>query len=271
MRVEVIPTGNIVARVVNVLPRDTTLTVTCLPQHGVARTIRASLALAEAGFFVIPHLVARQISGVTELRRHLDDLRDSGIRSLFVVGGDGSEQAGPYAAGGALLHEIRQLSGTDFSLGVAAYPEGHPHFDVEEGISLLRRKQELANFAVTQMCFSPQTIARFLGDVREAGIVMPLWLGIPSDVRVHRLLAIGARLGVGTSLRFARRGFARQLLTGGKFDHRAFSRGVDALVREGDPMCEPVGERRAPDAVAGFAGVHLYSFNDFESIGPHQE
>jgi methylenetetrahydrofolate reductase (NADPH) len=42
-RIEIIPSAGIVDLVQELVPRTTTLTMTCLPHHGIERTVRASV------------------------------------------------------------------------------------------------------------------------------------------------------------------------------------------------------------------------------------
>ncbi|GAA3592046.1 methylenetetrahydrofolate reductase [Klugiella xanthotipulae] len=251
MRIEIIPTPGIVDRVAVTFPAHTDITVTCLPQHGITPTVQTAIELAGRDFTAVPHLAARQVGSEAVLHDSLDAFAEAGIRTLFIVGGDGRGTGGPYADGGELLEAVRAHSGAFYELGVAGYPEGHPHFDVAEGIDLLRRKQVLADFAVTQMCFTPDTLVAYLGALRAEGVALPIWLGVPGRVRLHRLLAVAARIGVGASLSFARKGSTRQLLRGGHFDSDAFIARVEA-------------ETDQPERF--FSGLHFYSFNDLDSV-----
>lgn len=269
VRVEIIPTQGIVDRVRDALPTGSTVTVTCLPKHGLEKTVSASLSLADAGFDVIPHLAARQVPSADALASTLDRLGDAGVASLFLIGGDGSGAALPYADGSALLTAVRARAGARFSLGVAAYPDGHPLFGRREGINLLLAKQLEADFAVTQMCFDPAVAAGFLADARDAGVRMPVWLGAPAPVRPSRLIAIGAKIGVATSLSFARKGSTFRLLTGPAFDTAAFVRAVEselAGLGSASGGSRSVELRSLGDAWLSFAGTHVYSFNGLATV-----
>ena len=60
-RIEIIPSTGIVEQVQAMVPLTTTLTMTCLPHHGIEGTMRASVELSALGYTVIPHLAARSI------------------------------------------------------------------------------------------------------------------------------------------------------------------------------------------------------------------
>jgi methylenetetrahydrofolate reductase (NADPH) len=222
------------------------VSVTCLPHHGPARTVEASVELAQAGYQVIPHLAARSIASRDELRRYLDLLEGAGVRELFLVAGDNREPAGPYRWSGQLLEEVAEFSPT-FSAGIAGYPEGHPDLTTLQLLEAMQLKAGRAASVVTQMCFSAQTVSDYVASLRRQGITLPVWIGVPGPIASAKLLAMGARLGVGRSLKLARRtGLARALRPGASFNSPALIRNILAAVA-GDP---------------GIAGVHIYTFND---------
>jgi len=248
VRTEIIPAEGVAARVAAALPQSATVTVTCLPRDGIRKTVDLAVELAGLGYDVMPHLAARQIGGETELRELLARLDGSGITSLFVVGGDGGTRGAGFHTGGELLQSIRDMTGQRFGLGVAGYPEGHPSMSIDAALDVLARKQALADHVVTQMCFDTAPLIDYLRLLRTAGITLPVWFGVPGPVRLRRLLEVAARIGVGPSLSFARKGHNLKLLGSGSFDSGAFRDRLDRAAR-----------------VAGFpfAGFHVYSFNDF--------
>src|SRR3978361_2080058 len=87
-RFEVLPTGSIEDKVLAHVPLETTVTVTASPAKG----IEATLALAERrprhGYSAVPHLAARMVSGRTELSEISERMREAGVRTVFVPGGD---------------------------------------------------------------------------------------------------------------------------------------------------------------------------------------
>ena len=253
MRIEIIPTPDITAQVLSVLPRSATLTVTCLPRDGVRKTVDVAIELASLGYDVVPHLAARQISGEKQLRELLNRLDDAGTTSLFVIGGDGASTSGSFRSGGDLLRAIRDITGLRFTLGVAGYPEGHPAMSIDETVGVLEQKQALADHVVTQLCFDTASLISYLRLLDTVGITLPVWLGVPGTIRLRRLLAIAAKIGVGPSLSFARKGQNLRLMSAANFDSGSFRERLTSSAR---------------DAGVPFAGFHLYSFNDFGSPLP---
>ena len=251
--IEVVPAGGLVARLRDRLPGSAVLAVTCLPQHGPARTVDTAVELADAGYTAVPHLAARSVTSRRELAGYVSRFRDAGITDVFVVGGDAGEQAGPYAWSGGLLEDLAELGGGSLRLGVSAYPEGHPDTAPDVLAEDLRSKQELASWCVTQLCFSPETLAGFPARLRADGVTLPVWAGVPGPVHMTKLLTLAGRIGVGSSLGFLRRSAGgartgsavRQLLSSAAYDPSPLVRAIEG---------------------AGYAGLHVYSFNDLAGL-----
>lgn len=247
IRLEVTPSESIVERIqANVAP-GATLTVTSLPLHGPSRTLAVSERLVELGYVVVPHFAARSIAGRSQLEDLLDRTTQAGIDEVLAIGGDARQAAGPYTWAGALVEEIRELA-PSLRIGIAGYPEGHPRFGAGELLDALHAKERFAAKIVTQLCFSPRAIERWLEEIRQRGIALPVVLGIPGAVERARLLRIAAQIGVGTTTSFVRGNLrvAARLVA-----HRAYR--PEPLLRTLDPLA------RRDDL--GVAGIHIYTFN----------
>lgn len=247
-RIEIIPSAGIVEQVQAAVPLTTTLTVTCLPHHGLERTMRTAVELSMLGYTVIPHLAARSVPGRAQLTDTLRDCDVAGINEVFVIGGDRKDPAGPYEAALQLLEDIAQYTGGRMRAGVAGYPEGHPSVAALDLIDALQEKQHLATSVVTQMCFSAPKILDFAALLRREGVDLPVWAGVAGSVPRTKLVNLATQIGVGNSLKFlSRKGpLARKLLSGDRYS-------PNSLVTE--LQSQP-----------GLAGIHLYSFNNLEAV-----
>lgn len=249
IRLEVVPSADLLTQLPVAFDTTGSVSVTCLPHHGPARTVAASVNLARLGYHTVPHLAARSITGEAELHSLLLQLQEAGVSELFLVAGDRRTPAGPYSWSGELLEAVNAHS-PGFSIGIAGYPEGHPQLSQEQLSSSLLMKAPLASSMVTQMCFSAEAIRRYLRSIRKAGIELPVWVGVPGPVSIRKLVSLGARLGVGRSLKLARgTGMAGALWR--RDDFRSYDSGH--LIRE-------VHQQLAGDPL--FAGFHVYTFND---------
>lgn len=258
------------------VPSDVTLTVTSLPQHGVERTLRTAVSLAGLGFRVVPHLPARGIAD----RRALDELvgrmLGAGISEVFTVSGDAVPGAGAGAGAGAYtssLELIRDLAELDagLSIGIAGYPEGHPHFSDEHLQQHLLERAPYIDTIVTQLCYSAEAVARYAMRLREAGVDAAFWVGVPGAVRLARLEVLSERLGVGASRELLQAGGIGSVGSSvgaggdtGSSGGSAGSAGFDSAGFVRDVQAQP--EFQHGTAGATLAGAHVYTFNEIESL-----
>jgi len=254
-RIEIVPSEGIIGQVTAKVPLSTTLTVTCLPHHGIERTMRTAIQLSVLGYRVIPHLAARSLPGRSELTAILRECDVAGIREVFVIGGDRKQPAGPYDSALAVLEDIAQYTGGVMRTGVAGYPEGHPSIGPVDLLDALLAKQHLASSVVTQMCFSAPAVLDYAALLRREGMQLPIWAGVAGSVPRTKLVSLAAQIGVGSSLKFlSRKGpLARKLLSGDRYSPQSLVSGLESH----------------PENIAG---IHLYSFNNLAPVpgGPDQ-
>ncbi|MHA7275877.1 methylenetetrahydrofolate reductase [Arthrobacter sp. Hz1] len=254
LRVEIVPQAGIVEALQQYLPAPAVITITCLPRHGAEETVDLAVRLADLGYRAVPHLAARSLTSREQLAGFLARLQAAGVSDIFVIAGDADAAVGPYPWSGALVEDITSLGGGSFRLGTAAYPEGRPGASATELTDLLLKKQDLCSWAVTQLCFSGPVLDTYLSELRTAGVTLPVWAGVPGAVRRSRLISLAARIGVGPSLKFARRSLS--------------GAGGGSLVRSvlAPSSYDPAPLVRTVLDSGSFAGIHVYSFNDLESI-----
>ena len=249
-RYEVIPVQGIEQKVA-ALPYGATVTITASPKLGMDRTLDVSTALAARGFRVVPHVAARMVAGRSHLERLVQRLEDSSIREVFVIGGDADPPAGDYADAGDLLEALTGLAHPFVRVGIGGYPEGHPLISDDRLLEALLRKQPFASFLVTQLCFDATILASWTRDIRDAGVDLPVVVGLPGVVERRKLAEISLKTGVGASLSYLRK-HGRQIVT------LARSRRYDPT-----SLAEEVAGY-AGDPALGLQGVHLFTFNQVE-------
>jgi methylenetetrahydrofolate reductase (NADPH) len=249
VRIEIIPSAGIVERVTDLVPLTTALTVTCLPHHGIERTMRTAVQLSVLGYTVIPHLAARSLHDRAELTGILRDCDAAGIREVFVIGGDRKQPAGPYESALPVLEDIAQYSGGLMRAGVAGYPEGHPSTGPVDMLDALLTKQHLASHVVTQMCFAPEKILDYAALLLREGVELPVWAGVAGAVPRTKLVSLATQIGVGSSLKFlSRKGpLSRKLLSGDRYSPQTLIAGLE-------------------NRPGNLEGIHLYSFNSLDSV-----
>lgn len=184
------------------LPAGATVTVTCSPRRGVDTTVDLVERLAERGFRAVPHMAARSIGSHRHLEELVDRLLAAGVSDIFVIGGDPSEPQGPFAGAGQVLKALADLGRHFADVGIAGYPERHPLIEREDLLRALEEKQGAATYVVTQICFEPDAIVRWVAEIRRRGVSLPVYVGLPGSVTRRRLLEIALRIGVGDSIRY---------------------------------------------------------------------
>jgi methylenetetrahydrofolate reductase (NADPH) len=207
------------------LPPGSTVPVACFAAQGLAPTIDLAVELAAAGHRPVPHVAARIVTDRAMLQDVVERLDAAGIEALFVIAGDVPDPLGPYTSAVDLLRELVDLDGGALrrSVGVAGYPEGHPHIEDDELWDALAAKQELgAAFVVTQMCFDAEAILTWITATRDRGIELPVHVGLPGSAERRHLVTIAGQTGVGASLRFlsGHTGLAARLFRPGGFSPR---------------------------------------------------
>lgn len=138
-----------------VVPAGTTVTITCSPRFGLSRTLDHVEAACRSGHRVVPHLAARMVEDRRELREFIRRITDLGVDDLYVVGGDGEQPAGRFGEAGEILEELGEFDHTLKRLGVGCYPEGHPKIADETLFDALVRKQQYADYMVSQAASTP--------------------------------------------------------------------------------------------------------------------
>ena len=246
---EVIPLSNISAQAGH-LPEAARVSVTASPNKTLDDSLDLAADLTQRGFRVTPHLSARMTSDMAHLEHLLDRIENTGLTTAFVVGGD-AQPGGDFPDGLALLDAMARI-GHALTIGVPAYPEGHPDITDEDLARALADKQPHASWMTSQMCFDGSAIPKWLEPTRASGVDLPLVLGLPGVADRLKLLRISTRIGVGRSMSFLRKntGVLSAFVRPGGYDPAEFL--VD------------VGEYLTDDDAA-IVGTHIYTFNQCDT------
>lgn len=247
---ELIPLKNVLDQA-GFLPDGSTVSVTASPQKGMTATIDLTLELEDRGFDAIPHISARLTKDRAELETILSRLDEAGIRKAFVVGGD-VEDHGEFYDGMALLLAMDQIGHGLTEIGVPGYPEGHHIVDVPTITKALEDKLPYASYITTQMCFTPEAIVGWIDDIRNRGIGLGVYIGIPGVAELTKLISISLRIGVGPSARF----LSKNKSLAGKLVRPGGYSPDDLIVGLAGTLADPI---------ANVAGFHIYTFNRVET------
>lgn len=146
------------------------------------RTIATVMEMQAEGLDVAPHLscIGSTRDSIASL---LADYRARGIHRLVALRGDlpsGMADPGEFRYANELVAFVRESTGDHFHIEVAAYPETHPQ--ATSNLSDLKAFQTKvsagANSAITQYFYNLDAYERFINDVRDLGITIPIVPGI---------------------------------------------------------------------------------------------
>lgn len=117
------------------------------------------------------------------VRTQLAELKAMGVRRLVALRGDlpsGYGIGGEFHYASDLVAFIREETGRDFHVEVAAYPEVHPQARSAEADmqAFVTKVQAGADSAITQYFFSAEAYFRFVEDARAKGLSLPIVPGI---------------------------------------------------------------------------------------------
>ena len=161
---------------------------------GSSRTIEVASSIKNTcGLDVIAHLtcVGAEPDSIHQV---LSELKDHSIDNILALRGDIPKEMDPstafthYQHASDLIQDIKKSG--DYTVGAAAYPEGHVESEsLDQDIEFLRLKEGLgADFFITQLCFDPYAIARFYEKLKQAGVKAPVLIGIMPVLNPNQII-----------------------------------------------------------------------------------
>ena len=177
----------------SVLPKVKDVYITMLPGNDFRDVAKKAKELAQSGFNPVPHLPARSIKNLKDLKDYVSMCRDFGVKQALVIGGS-SKPIGDYHCSLQLL-ETGLFKG--FKIGIAGHPEGSPDisdFDLEKA---MRDKKPFADYIVTQWLLNPDLIAKFISKQS-----LPVHVGITGPLKISSLIKFANIVGAKNSINF---------------------------------------------------------------------
>ena len=181
-----------------------------------------------------------------EIRTILDEYRAAGIENVLALGGDLppdlADHPGDYRFAADLIEDI---SGDDFSIGVAAHPEVHPRSpDRATDRQLLAAKLARADFAITQFFFEAEHYVRLVEELAALGVDKPVLPGVMPVTNVGQVARMAQLSGADVPVWLLER------LDGVEDPAEARRIGVEVA----STLCAELLELGAP-------GLHFYTLN----------
>lgn len=184
------------------------------------------------------------------VREQLAELKAMGVKRLVALRGDlpsGYGAGGEFHYASDLVAFIRDQTGRDFHIEVAAYPEMHPQArSMDADLQAFAAKVRAgADSAITQYFFSAAAYFRFVDDVRALGLDVPIVPGIMPITSSTQLMRFSDACGAEIP-----RWIRQRLLGFGDDTASIKSFGLDVVAQ----LCERLREGGAP-------ALHFYTMN----------
>ncbi len=163
------------------------------------KTFDTVVDIQQKGIAAAPHLSC-VASTKENIRAILKSYQEHGISRIVALRGDlpsGMMSAGEFRYANELVAFIRQETGDDFQIHVAAYPEVHPQApSATEDFKNFKRKVEVgANAAITQYFYNAEAYFYFVDLCEKNGITIPIVPGIMPITQYAQLFRFSEMCG----------------------------------------------------------------------------
>ncbi|MSS76704.1 MAG: methylenetetrahydrofolate reductase [NAD(P)H] [Methyloglobulus sp.] len=163
------------------------------------KTFDTVVDIQQKGIAAAPHLSC-VASTKENIRAILKSYQEHDISRIVALRGDlpsGMMSAGEFRYANELVAFIRQETGDDFQIHVAAYPEVHPQaISATEDFKNFKRKVEAgANSAITQYFYNAEAYFYFVDLCEKNGITIPIVPGIMPITQYAQLFRFSEMCG----------------------------------------------------------------------------
>lgn len=211
--IEVMPrTAHKVESFRSLLPLGTRVYIAHIEGTPITEMVETARRLKDDGFEPMPHFPARIIRDKTVLADWIAQYQgEAGVHQALLLAGGMSAIHGDFHSSMQLL-ETGLFDKAGFThLHVAGHPEGNRDIDPDGGRhyvdQALRWKQKFsettaASMAITtQFAFEAKPIIAWADSLKEAGIDIPIHIGIAGPAKLQTLIKFSIACGVGASLK----------------------------------------------------------------------
>ncbi len=228
----------------------------------VEMQIKAAAALQQAGFIAIPHVPARFVRDEDDLNARMSAFSKAGVTTILALGGGAPQPIGKFDAAIQLMKTGAFEAHSITRIGIAGHPEGNPDITKIHGeatlLEALQAKQawlkskNIKGFIATQFLFDAGPLALWASKLRDAGIDLPLHVGVPGPATIKTLVKYAAMCGVGNSARFIR----KQALN------------ITKLLSVSEPteFVDQLATLHFDKPELGIAAPHMYPFGGFDKL-----
>ena len=194
------------------LPTGTRVYIAHIEGTPIEDMVATAKRLSADGYNVMPHFPARIIKDKATLADWIARYQgEAGVEQALLLAGGVAEPHGDYHSSMQLL-ESGLFGKAGFKhLHVAGHPEGNRDIDKDGSNKLvmdaLRWKQTFADTSdarmalATQFAFEADPIIKWAEAIKDAGISIPIHIGIAGPAKLQTLIKFAIACGVGPSLK----------------------------------------------------------------------
>ena len=198
------------------LPAGTRVYIAHIDGTPIEEMVSTAARLNADGFEVMPHFPARIIKDQAMLADWIARYQgEANVTSALMLAGGVTTPHGDFHSSMQLL-ETGLFDKAGFKrLHVAGHPEGNKDIDpdgsVKNVMDALRWKQDFSNRTdakmalATQFCFESKPVIEWANALAEAGVDIPIHIGIAGPAKLQTLIKFSIACGVGASLRVLQR------------------------------------------------------------------
>ena len=211
--IEVMPkTAEKIENFRDILPKNTRVYIAHIEGTPIEDMVKTAKRLEEDGFCTMPHFPARIIRDKATLNDWISQYQgEAGVTQALLLAGGISKPHGEYESSMDLL-ETGLFDRANFkNIHIAGHPEGNKDIDPDGSSknvdAALKWKQSYkdktdAKMAIaTQFAFESGPIIKWANSIKNAGIDIPIHIGIAGPAKLQTLIRFAIACGVGPSLK----------------------------------------------------------------------
>ena len=199
-----------------ILPAGTRVYIAHIEGTPIEDMVATAKRISGEGFAVMPHFPARIIKDQATLENWIAMYQgEAGVDQALLLAGGVDQPHGAFHSSMQLM-ESGAFDRAGFThLHVAGHPEGNKDIDpdgglknVEEAVAWKQKFSERTDAKIalaTQFAFEAGPIIAWADGLRDAGITLPIHIGIAGPAKLQTMIKFAIACGVGPSLRVLQR------------------------------------------------------------------
>lgn len=194
------------------LPAGTRVYIAHIEGTPIEDMVATAARLRDEGFDPMPHFPARIIKDAATLEEWVNRYQsDAGVDQALLLAGGVANPHGDFHCSMQLL-ETGIFDRAGFKrLHVAGHPEGNRDIDPDGSdknvMEALHWKQKFSDSTdaemalATQFCFEAKPVIAWADALRDAGVTLPIHIGVAGPAKLQTLIKFAMACGVGASLK----------------------------------------------------------------------